>query len=119
MEQCACGSPYSTIERVEGRVSDYFILPSGEKIHSYRFFDPILRHAYPRIRQYQLVQTEPDRVILKLVPMKPGDSFPLADLVKEGQRILGTEMHFKVMLVQEIPQLPSGKIPTYQRLIPD
>lgn len=117
-EQCSCGSPYDTIERIDGRVTDYFILPSGKKIHPYRFDKPIFQYASPWIRQYQLIQTESDRVLLKLVPLEPGGSFPLAALEKEGQEILGPEMRFQVTLVRKIQPMPSGKIPTYQCLIP-
>jgi phenylacetate-coenzyme A ligase PaaK-like adenylate-forming protein len=116
-ETCACGLPFSTIQSIEGRKSDYFILPDGEKIHSFSLFNSIVKYVYPAILKYQVVQERTDDVVLRLVTREDVEQSTLKDLTDAGRRILGPSIKFEVQVVDKIKTSKTGKVITYQTLV--
>ena len=115
-QTCSCGAKWSTLGEVEGRTMDYLILPDGRQLHSWVLFEPIFRHAYEWITQYQIIQEKTDLVVLRLVPT--GDSRPeeIERISGLMNKILGPGVRFKAEILDEIPPLPNGKYANYVSL---
>lgn len=108
--ECACGAPATTIEKVVGRTLDRFPLPDGSEIYSYRLIVPITRGAR-WVRRFQIVQTEIDRIEIKLIPF-PGQ-LPGAgalDAIREQiEGVAGPGVAADVTLVDDLPPADNGK----------
>ena len=105
---CPCGCPLPTLARIDGRTIDYLELPDGRSIHPYRILGPTIRAA-PWVRQYQLLQEAPDRIVLRLAPR-----IVLADeerrrLVDAVVPVLGPGVRFQIDVVSRIARDASGK----------
>jgi phenylacetate-CoA ligase len=108
-DQCACGQPFSTIHAIQGRMNDYFSLPDGRRMHPYRILERLLPEDDIWIRQYQLLQDRPDRIVMQVVPSRP----PTAELQERVARaispLLGPGIEFQVRIVEAIPLERGGK----------
>lgn len=81
-QPCECGINLPLIERVEGRSSNIFYARDGEGLRP--FLPAILEQAIirsPRVREYQLVQHEPERLEVRLEPIA-GETIDI-DAVRE------------------------------------
>ena len=58
---CACGSPFTALGAVQGRMIDYFPLPDGRLLHPYEIVTRLVWRSQGWIRQYQLVQERRDQ----------------------------------------------------------
>lgn len=70
-EPCPCGSPFTALERIEGRCDDVFyaaaLTPGGAPVAVYPdFVARAIIGAAPGIRQYRAVQTGPDDWTIEL-----------------------------------------------------
>ena len=108
-DQCACGQPFSTIRAIQGRMNDYFSLPDGRRMHPYRILERLLPEDDIWIRQYQLLQDRPDRIVMQVVPSRP----PTPELQERVARaispLLGPGIEFQVRIVEAIPLGSGGK----------
>ncbi|MCP5118831.1 MAG: hypothetical protein GY953_49090, partial [bacterium] len=68
----------------------------------------------PWLRQYQIVQERPDKIVLKTVPL-PGRSPSPEEIAALGRRLTAATSGAEVVptLVDEIPLSPSGKFRLY------
>jgi len=108
-EQCGCGLPFSTIRSLRGRMIDYFPLADGRLLHPYTILDRFMPEAEPWIRQYQMVQEQPNRIVLELVPKEPIGARLQEQIQRSASHFLGSDIDFQVRLVSEIPLGPGGK----------
>jgi len=119
-EKCACGRSWPLIKSIQGRINDYLVLPSGRKI-SWLYlirvlrgilYDRIFRENVFTISQYQLIQEQKDRIILKLVKGREFNPEMLErirkSLEKEFDR-LGEKLEVVTQIVDEIPMERTGK----------
>lgn len=108
-EQCTCGQPFSTIRSVQGRMIDYFSLPDGRRLHPYRILQQLIAGDDAWIRQYQLLQDRPDRIVMTVVPAQA----PTPELQDRISRavvpLLGSGIEFQVRLVEGIAPEAGGK----------
>jgi phenylacetate-coenzyme A ligase PaaK-like adenylate-forming protein len=117
-DRCPCGAPNSTLAGVQGRMADRFELPDGRSVHPYTLVSPLLTLA-PWLRRYQIVQEQPDRIRVKLVPM-PGQTSAADSLASIRQiyaQRLGEGISVEVEVVEEIPAGSSGKFRPYYSLV--
>lgn len=118
--RCPCGAPYTTLERIQGRVIDRFTLPDGTKLHPYHLLEPLVKDA-PWLRRYQIVQESVDRLVLKLVPL-PGrnpSSDDLQFLRSRFQQPLGPGVSVTFETVSELPPAGNGKFRPYYSMVRD
>ena len=108
-ETCPCGAGFPTIAQIEGRSIDYFEMPDGRSLHPYRILGPALAAA-PWIRQYQLVQESPHRIVLRLVRDGPLDEADRRRLRNTVDPLLGPGVRFRVEAVPRIASSASGKL---------
>lgn len=109
---CRCGRALPVLERIEGRDDDVFVHPDGRRIHPSKITvaakSPCF--AYPGLqvfRDYQIAQTAPDRVVLRVVAGR--DRAPFAECAKQGVANLEQLLAPGVRVDLETPaRLPAG-----------
>jgi phenylacetate-CoA ligase len=114
-EQCACGEPFSTIRKIEGRVVDYFLLPDGRWMHPYQIVNPLV-NTTDWVRRFQLIQERMDRLVLLLVPSRQPSAEELTALQRNAAPPLGSGVKLRIELVPEIEAGPGGKLRVFRPL---
>lgn len=102
---CKCGwkSPY--LSSVVGRVDDYILKKDGRKI---RRLGHIMAPAKDIIKS-QLIQTDYDTLLIKIVPDKGFRDAVMEDIIKNAANYLG-DMKISWELTNELKRTDSGKI---------
>lgn len=96
------GAPY--LEHVEGRKMDMIYNTQGELITSYITYHLL---KYDKIKQFQLIQEDQTTYIIKL---NVYDDFDQQNhIINEFKAHLGEDANIKVIYVNDIPLLNSGK----------
>lgn len=116
-ETCRFGQPFSTIRAIQGRMIDYFPLPSGRTIHPYEILLILAKDWVSWIRQYQLIQEQENRIILRVVPSITPTPQKLALIEKSITALLGQGVEFRVILVPEIQLELNGKFRVSRSLV--
>lgn len=105
--ECDCGWPFPLMEIGMCRQNDLIVTPAGRHVHP-SFFNGLL-YGLTQIRQYQFVQTAPDRIVLNVVA---SSSLP-PERVTEMQARIHTEVDAAITLdaryVDGIAPTASGK----------
>jgi hypothetical protein len=61
------------------------------------------------VRQYQLVQDRPDKIVMRVVSNEPPPAEARERITRAVTPLLGPGIEFDVILVDDIPLDPSGK----------
>jgi len=113
-ERCPCGSNFRILSNLNGRATDSFVLPSGSIIPAGTLMDAtyhwflecgVVTHGL----QYQLEQTTPNEVILRIVPpINYNDSVGsiMANFIRQ---VLNNEVSVTLEVVSNIPKGANGK----------
>ncbi len=110
---CACGSPFSSIRGISGRVVDLISLADGRKIHP----QDVSRESFiaaPVIRTLQVVQHALDRIELHIIPYREPTAEEIAAIRKAMEKWIGPGVSFDVVVVSEIPTPPESKFRVYR-----
>lgn len=105
---CSCGRGLPLLTQLVGRRLDLLQTPDGRRIPG-EFF-PHLMKEFPAIRRFQVVQTDTDRIELRVVltgTWRDADRRRLAD---EVEQVAGPSVRFEVVPVDDIPLTPAGKL---------
>jgi phenylacetate-CoA ligase len=107
---CRCGRPFPLLARLEGRVTDLVVSPSGRILQD-EFFTRIV-YKQRGIRRFQVIQHSRRRLTLLVVPGQDFDAATLEGI--RGQILARGDALFQVdiRVVPEIPLAPSGKLRT-------
>ncbi len=105
---CSCGRGLPLLRKVVGRQLDILTTPSGRKIPG-EFF-PHLIKDFGDVRRFQVVQTNPDTILLKLVVADGWSSEARAQMEGLIQNQLGDDMRLAVRVVDDIPLTKAGKL---------
>jgi phenylacetate-CoA ligase len=108
-DRCACGLPFSTIGAIQGRMIDYFTFPDGRRLHPYRLLENLLPSGDAWIRQYQLQQDQPNRIVMQIVAGRPVTAELQDQITRRARPLLGAGVEFQVRMVDSIPLDPGGK----------
>lgn len=68
-QACECGVQLSTLRDIQGRFMDFLELPGGMIIHDNRIAEATAFSA-PWVRQVQASQPAPDRILIRVAPMR-------------------------------------------------
>jgi phenylacetate-CoA ligase len=121
---CACGRALPVLERIEGRDDDVFLHPDGRHVHPSKITVAVKSpcFAYPGLqvfRDYQIAQTAPERVVVRVVPGR--DDGPFADCAKQGaqnlERLLAPGVRVELEVVPRLPAGAGGKRKIFSREI--
>lgn len=108
---CPCGRALPLFTFVEGRVADWLVMPSGERLHAQTV--AVVLDVEPEILRYQVVQVEPARLEVKLVTTPGADREALVQQVEQGfAELLGSRITTTIRFVDDLPRTPRGKVRT-------
>ena len=105
---CDCGRGLPRLARVTGRTLDLVIAPDGRHLPG-EYFVRILG-LDPRIRQFQVVQTARDMLVVRLVLMRPDREVDLTDVRAELELAAGAAMRVSIEICDGIPLTAAGKL---------
>ncbi|MCL4793550.1 MAG: hypothetical protein KJZ84_03260 [Bryobacteraceae bacterium] len=111
---CPCGRSLPMLAAIEGRIDDVLITPDGRRIGR---LDPVFK-ADLRIREAQIVQHEPDRVEVLVVPGAGFSPESSRDLRSRLVARLGQQMRIEIHEVAGIPRGANGKFRAVLSRIP-
>jgi phenylacetate-CoA ligase len=102
--ECACGSPFPLMAMGMCRSNDFIVTPGGRRLHP-SFFNRLL-YGRTEVQQYQFVQEEPQRVVLRLVT-----DTPLAEAIAAEMQATVTAQGLSLWIeyVPDIERTTSGK----------
>lgn len=106
--RCPCGRGLPLLQRVEGRVADYVVTPSGRLVSGISLTDHFAT-LIPGLVQLQIVQETIDHFVLRIVRgpgFGPESLEKIAGLIEQW---FGSELRHECQFVDRIPQEPSGK----------
>ncbi len=107
---CPCGRGLPVIGGILGRSDDLIVTGEGKFIPPVRFYTLFETHG--QIRQFQVVQTAPNAVTVRLVPTRELTDVELTGLRQKLHRFLGETVAVEFAIVDEIKPEPSGKVRT-------
>lgn len=106
-QACSCGRRLPLMEDVATKAEDLVRLRDG------RLISPsVLTHPFKpldSIEASQLVQTDLDRLIVRIIPRPEYSEADTAHLVRELKARLGQDMRVDIELTQSLPRTKSGK----------
>jgi phenylacetate-CoA ligase len=106
-ETCPCGRGLPLLRQVVGRQLDVLETPDGRKVPG-EFFPHLLKE-FPSIRRFQVVQTSPATIALKLVTDGELSSADRELLVSEVRKCTGPAVAIQLDFVDDIPLTRAGK----------
>lgn len=117
-EICSCGRGLPLMEKVVGRSNDILFTSDNEVIVStfipYLFYpDCIYSEAtikqYQKIKQFQVIQKSKNEIIVKIIKEPEFDEGEFDYVLTNFKNVFGESIAVKLMFVESIPPLPSGK----------
>ncbi|HVR69784.1 MAG TPA: glycosyltransferase [Vicinamibacteria bacterium] len=107
-EPCPCGRGLPRMGRIEGRVQAIIVTSEGTYLPG-TFFAHFFKDYDHLVRQYQVVQSEPDRIQLRIVKGLRFTDGEFALLLRRLAEHLGRGTGIDVSFVDEIPLGRTGK----------
>jgi len=104
---CPCGRTLPTLERILGRTRSALILPGGGRFWVEEELVIAFRPHAP-FRQFQIVQTAPDRIEFRYVPDGPARP-PDEAAINAIASVIHPQMKVQAIAVTEIPRSAGGK----------
>jgi len=112
-QPCACGRNFRILEKLEGRRNDAFVLSSGETLSSGYLLDltyGVFLDFPGAVAAFCLIQNEPDRWLLELVPGKSWNQDLAVKIPAALSRYVGrSQIQIESMIVKEVRKTASGK----------
>jgi phenylacetate-CoA ligase len=105
---CSCGRGLPLLRKVTGRRLDVVQTPDGRRIPG-EFF-PHLMKDFAAVRQFQVVQSEPDQVQVRMVLTGHSEGGGPASLEQQIRQALGPTMRCAFVPVDDIPLTAAGKL---------
>jgi phenylacetate-CoA ligase len=105
---CPCGRHTQMLGSITGRTVDTFLGPDGSMIDG-EYFTYILFFR-PWLRQFQVIQTAPDRVIYRLAADEEIPPDDRDEIISMTRNVLGSGCEVEFQEVGSIEPSPSGKL---------
>ena len=102
---CTCGRRLPILEEIEGRQDDILVTPDGRKIGR---LDPVFKADLP-VREAQIVQESPVRVLVKVVPTREYTPAHAEEIASRLRDRVGPDMEIEIATVDHIERGPAGK----------
>lgn len=106
--RCECGRGLPLMEQVTGRTADFLVAENGDRVAGISIIENSLTRI-PGLRQMQLVQEQPCRLIANVVAGETWGEGTRDELIASLRRMLGESFEVDLRLVEAIPQEKSGK----------
>jgi len=106
-ERCSCDRRYKLLKELVGRSVDILITPEGMNVHGW-FFLYIFWEYCKGIREYQVVQEELERIVIKIVLEDDFDERQLYK-IRESVKKRSAGWHIEFKFVDKIERTGAGK----------
>jgi phenylacetate-CoA ligase len=115
---CPCGRGFPLLGPIEGRSQECLTTTAGKVVSPALLAHYLFVHNGhgDAVRHYQIVQEEPQRVLLLVVPGDAWNECAADGLRNRMSQLLGQEMETHVQVIAEIPPERSGKRPIVKPL---
>jgi len=107
-EACPCGRGLPRLGRIEGRIQSMIVGTAGAVVPG-SLFPHIFKDYDYAVRQFQVEQEQPGRIVLKVVKAPRFDARVFDELLERLRQYLGQDMVIDVAFVDEIPLVRTGK----------
>jgi phenylacetate-CoA ligase len=114
-QQCACGSIFPLVERIEGRTNDYILSPTHGKVNLGNISNST--KDTKGIVCFQLIQDKVDNIEVKLVVNKEFDTVQELHFISALRERIGNTVHLNLNYVDSIEKEKSGKFRIVKNLI--
>lgn len=104
---CDCGWPFPLMEMGMCRQNDLIRTRGGKTVHP-SYFNRLL-YGLTQIRQYQFIQTAPDKIVLKIASSSRLSPETVTAMIDAVRRDVDQGMAFEIAYLDEIPRTVSGK----------
>lgn len=109
-ESCDCGRSWPLIKRIEGRSSDFLVLPSGQALSPMNLLNAMDPKYVKGVMEYQIIQESKGSFLVKVVVNQEFNSAQVLSIQKRMQlRCYGEEVRVDVQAVNEIEKDKTGK----------
>ena len=105
---CPCGSPYSTLRRITGRMTDYLQLADGRELFA-SALAYVLHRSAGWILQYQIIQETRTLIRLRASTCRQPGDLELNSLRMELERLTGPGTVVRVELCRQLEPEAGGK----------
>lgn len=106
-KQCACGSCFPLVEKIEGRSTDYILSPTHGKVNLGNISNSTKDVA--GIIQFQVIQNELESIEVLVISTSDFSSGQQGKFISALAERFGPEVNIDLKLVDEIPKEKSGK----------
>jgi len=106
-KNCPCGRGLPMLEDVVGRSLDMIKTPDGRFVPG-EFF-PHLMKEFSEVKQFQVIQEQLDRLVVKIVRSGSFQQSRLEFLQDEIRKVVGQSIRMDLQFVDEIPLTKTGK----------
>jgi phenylacetate-CoA ligase len=104
---CACGRHLPRLARLEGRITDFLVLPDNRRVSGPSL--TLVVSDMADIRQVQFVQLKTDQIVLKVVPGAGYGSDTVQELHRRLDPYIRGTANLSIVCVNGIPVESSGK----------
>ena len=117
-EVCSCGQVLPTLRKLEGRITEQFILKDGTTVHT-AFFGLAFEKPFEEagIDQWQVIQEDYDTIRIYFVSGGDVTDQFKNDMDKKIRVAMGPDCNIIWEIVDDIPKTPSGKYQYTKSLI--
>jgi len=109
---CPCGRTLPVLKSVHGRAYDMIRTPAGRLIHpeSLIYVFEGLQQKTRAFRQFQAIQTELDRIVIRLVPTEAMSENLRALIVEHLKNSVSEEVEYSIEVCSKLDRERSGKM---------
>jgi len=108
-EHCPCGRQTMSLERILGKLQDYFWLRGGREFNPWELSGMWMGRV-SWIMQYELVQETPELIVMRIVPTENPPQNEVKALIRDSRELIGEGVDFRLELVDEIESSGSEKL---------
>ena len=106
-DECPCGHPGSTLERISGREGDRIRLPNGAELSALAFNE--LFKQTPSVRRWQVVQRDVRHITVRLDVQESFGEEEAGLIGRQFSEQCGDQVRIEVTISEEIERTPGGK----------
>lgn len=107
-QQCDCGIHLPLVKNIQGRISSSIVTPQGKEIPN-GFFAAYFEYLFDDILQYQVIQTEKDAILIKIVPARTINEELIEQIHEWIETKTENAMKITITITDKIPPARSGK----------
>lgn len=111
---CPCGAPWSTIQRLQGRVVERFVRADGSSFHPWGLGDAVMESA-PWVQRFRFEQESTTSIRLLARPLAGHIPTPVdrRTVLRSAQLAVGDGLQIHLRVVDDLPSATGGKSQPY------